>query len=78
MKKYGYKDKNKIIVHILLIIGALFMIGPFIWTVLTSFKTLPESISVPPTILPKSYKFDNYKKAVQMLPFLIFTLIQWQ
>ena len=23
MKKYGYKDKNKIIVHILLIIGAI-------------------------------------------------------
>ena len=72
MKKYGYKDKNKIIVHILLIIGALFMIGPFIWTVLTSFKTLSESISVPPTIFPKNYNFDNYKKAVQMLPFFNF------
>lgn len=63
MKKYGYKDKNKIIVHILLIIGALFMTGPFVWTMLTSFKTLPESISVPPTIFPKNYNFDNYKKS---------------
>lgn len=70
--KIAYKEKNKIIVHVLLIIGALFMVVPFIWMVLTAFKTLPESLQVPPKIFPKSYNIDNYKKVVRLLPFFKF------
>ena len=36
------------------------MIFPFIWMILTSFKTISESMQVPPTFMPESFLF-NYK-----------------
>ena len=37
-----------VIKYVVLIIGALVMMFPFIWMLLTSLKTLPEAISIPP------------------------------
>ena len=36
-----------VIKYVVLIIGALVMMFPFIWMLLTSLKTLPEAISIP-------------------------------
>lgn len=44
----------------LLTLGGLAMMAPLIWMVLASFKTLPEILKVPPTLLPGSIRFDNY------------------
>ena len=69
------KDENKkLLIHIALIIGTLFMVIPFIWMVLTSFKTLPESIQVPPKIMPKSFNLKSYSVVLTLLPFLTFYL----
>ncbi|WP_157338506.1 carbohydrate ABC transporter permease [Paenibacillus lutrae] len=38
------------------------MILPFLWMVLTSFKTLPESLKVPPEIFPGTWQFENFTK----------------
>jgi multiple sugar transport system permease protein len=65
---------NKKIIHTILIIGSIFMTIPFIWMLLTSFKTLMESMQVPPTILPKDFISLNYKNAVSLLPFFKFYL----
>ena len=72
LMKIGYKDKSKILIHFALILTALFMVIPFIWMLLTSFKTLPEALAVPPKIMPKSFHFKNYKDAVSLLPFFKF------
>ena len=66
------RDRSKLFIHILLIAGTLFMIIPFLWTLLTSFKTVSESIQVPPKIFPKEYNFRNYFNVVRTLPFLNF------
>lgn len=63
---------KKIIIHSILIIGSLAMLLPFIWMVITSLKTLTESTQVPPTIIPKEFKFSNYKEVWNLLPFGIF------
>ena len=69
------KDENKkLLIHIALIIGTLFMVIPFIWMVLTSFKTLPESIQVPPKIMPQSFNLKSYSDVLTLLPFLTFYL----
>lgn len=68
----SYRDKSKIFIHIILICGALLMVIPFIWMILTSFKTMTEAVQVPPKIFPKNYNFNNYKMAVKSLPFLKF------
>jgi len=47
--------------YVLLSLGALVMLAPLIWMVLASFKTLPEILKVPPTLLPESFNLDNYR-----------------
>lgn len=59
-------------VHLLLIVGALFMIGPFVWMVLTSVKSFGESTLVPPVIIPAKFQWHNYVDVTAVLPFLDF------
>lgn len=65
---------NKKIIHTILIVGSLLMVIPFIWMLLTSFKTLMESMQVPPTVIPKEFVASNYKNAISILPFFTFYL----
>jgi multiple sugar transport system permease protein len=37
---------------------------PFIYLVLTSFKTPSDAIAVPPTVLPKVWSLENFRSAV--------------
>lgn len=63
---------GRIIMYIILITGALVMIIPFIWMILTSGKTLAESTQIPPTIFPEEFQFENYASVWDRLPFLAF------
>ena len=60
---------NKIIVYILLSIGSFIMIFPFIWMILSAFKTSQEIIAFPPKLFPSQFNFSNFIKAFQMAPF---------
>lgn len=61
---------SKIIVYLILGAGAVIMIFPFVWMFLTSFKGAGESVQIPPTIFPKAWLTENYKKALISLPFI--------
>lgn len=64
--------------YLILIIGALFTLLPFIWMIASSLKTPAEIVKIPPQILPSVPQFSNYVKAWQAAPFgryLINTLI---
>lgn len=63
---------GKVIIHIVLILGAVIMILPFLWMLLTSLETLTESMQVPPLLWPKSWKWSNYSDVWNLLPFLNF------
>ena len=70
-------------IYAFFIIGSIIMIFPFVWMFLTSFKTVEESMMIPPTILPESWRLDSFKKALDSLPFLAlykntFLLIFWR
>lgn len=62
----------KIIVHVVLILGVVVTITPFIWMILTSLKTFGESTLVPPRIFPKVPQWKNYIDVQETLPFLKF------
>jgi len=64
--------RRKILIHALLILGALVMVGPFLWMVLTSLKTLAEASQVPPKILPTKLQWSNYKEVFTSFPFAEF------
>lgn len=65
-------NKPKYLSHIVLVAGAIIMVFPFIWTILTSFKTMAETIAIPLVIFPSSFDLTNYKDALTNLPFLTF------
>ena len=60
---------SKFLVYFFLILGSLIMIFPFLWMLLTSFKTVPESMSIPATIFPSAFRLDKYKEVLNNLPF---------
>ncbi|BDC00844.1 carbohydrate ABC transporter permease [Clostridium perfringens] len=60
---------KKILIHGALICGALIMIVPFLWMVLTSLKTMGEATQVPPKIFPSKPMYENYSKVSRLLPF---------
>ncbi|SFC09306.1 multiple sugar transport system permease protein [Alkalibacterium subtropicum] len=64
--------KTKTIIHVILIIGAVAMILPFVWMILTSGKTVAESTMIPPQILPDSFRWENYSTVWDALPFISF------
>ena len=56
--------------YLFLIAGSLLMIFPFLWMILTSLKSLSESVQIPPTIFPAKIVWSNFKDALTSLPFV--------
>jgi alpha-1,4-digalacturonate transport system permease protein len=49
--------------------GALIVLVPVVWTVLSSFKTQTELARRPPHVLPGRLSFDNYSQALASFDF---------
>lgn len=56
--------------HLLLVGISLLMIAPFVWMVLTSFKTLTESAD--PEWMPGAWRWWNYPEVFKVIPFFRF------
>lgn len=65
----GKRRLSATLLHALLIVGGLAMVFPFIWMLLTSFKTLPQLLQDPLAFLPDPWTFDNYAEAWNAVPF---------
>lgn len=59
-------DIGKFFTYIVLLLGAYVMLIPFVWMILTSFKTFSESMRVPIQWLPESLYLENYEKILSM------------
>ena len=68
-KESSYRRNAKRLVHIILIMGSFIMIFPFVWMILTSFKTQGEAIMIPPILLPSSWEPVSYIEVLRTLPF---------
>ena len=55
--------------YVLLIAGAVIMLAPRAWMLLASFKTLPEILAFPPTLLPEQINLDNYRAVFETAEF---------
>ncbi|WP_059052768.1 carbohydrate ABC transporter permease [Paenibacillus senegalimassiliensis] len=58
-----------ILLYLLLGIGSVAMLFPFVWMVSTSFKSDIQLYAWPPVWLPLPLQVDNYVKAFTKLPF---------
>ncbi len=63
------KNTTTILTYIALVIGAVIMVFPFVWMLLTAFKTNAEVMQIPPTILPSNWNMSSFAKALDLLPF---------
>lgn len=61
-------------VYIITLLGALILIMPLLWMLLTSFKPFGETLLTPPTIIPNQPTFDNYIEVLDDLPMLVLTV----
>lgn len=58
----------KIFLHLLLIVGGLVMVFPFIWMILSSFKPSLEVVSFEFHLFPRTWTLRNYVKVFEDLP----------
>ncbi len=59
------------VVHVVMVIISISMLIPFIWMLLTSFKTIQESTSVNPfVIFPSEWRWDSYVEVTGNVDFV--------
>ena len=61
------KRKNWMI-YLALSIAVAVMVVPFIWMLLTSFKTFEDSTRIPLQILPEKWVLTNYQEILEVFP----------
>lgn len=62
---------SAILMHLVLIVGAIVMIVPFVWMFLTSFKTASEATQMNPfVIFPSNWRLDAFKSVLSKMDFI--------
>lgn len=61
---------SKLFVYVVLILGSVLMIIPFLWMVSTSLKDKSQTLAYPPIWIPNPMHFENYAEAVTKFPFV--------
>lgn len=56
--------------YLLLTVVSLLFVGPILWMVSGSLKSINEILLYPPTVIPNVFRWDNYAKIFQLQPFL--------
>lgn len=62
------------IMHVVLILGSILMVMPFVWMFATSIKPSIEVLSKVPSFIPKSPTLENYRTVFRTAPFLRYFL----
>ena len=60
---------SSILGKIFVVIMALITLFPFVYMILSSLMTFQEATSVPPTLFPKSFQWQNFREAMKQAPF---------
>lgn len=63
---------NRIWINLFLILVSTTMLVPFLWMILTSFKTVTETTAVDPfVIFPKEWRTESFQAVIQNMNFLL-------
>ena len=60
--------KGKWLIYFVLILAEAVMTIPFLWMLLTSFKTFEDSTKIPLQILPEQWILTNYTEILEVFP----------
>ena len=64
----------KIVAHLVLLLGAITMLVPFIWMLSSSVKSLGEVFVFPPTLFGEKIVWENYTKISSRFDYLAYFL----
>ena len=64
----------KIVAHLVLLLGAITMLVPFIWMLSSSVKSLGEVFVFPPTLIGEKIVWENYTKISSRFDYLAYFL----
>ena len=69
-------EKNKkivtVLIHVILILVSITMLVPFLWMILTAFKSVTEATSVNPfVIFPTVWRTDSFTAVMKNMNFLL-------
>ena len=57
------KNSSKFLSYFLVILVALMVIVPFLWMIVSAFKSQRELFAYPPSFVPKNWKVENFVEA---------------
>ncbi len=63
----GTGDPSLLLNYLVLTVGAVTMLVPFLWMLSTAFKPQSEWITFPPQLLPLAPTLENFQKAIDRL-----------
>lgn len=70
-----HSTRSLVLRYVLLVIVFAISVGPFLWQLSTSLKSLGEDIySYPPSLLPQQPTLDNYQRVADVIPVFGFAL----
>ena len=72
MKKQLESRIRLLVTYGILILGAIFILLPFLWMILTSMKPANEVLLMPPKWFPSHIRWENYQEAFQAVPFFTY------
>jgi len=65
MRNVGQKRSTVVALWATLVVVVALFGFPFVYLVLTSFKTPSDAIAIPPAVLPRTWSLENYTAALQ-------------
>lgn len=68
--RYSSERLVRGVIIVMLVIGAVVMVGPFVWMILSSLKPAGEIMRMPPTWFPSTISFKGYEKVLRTVPIL--------
>ena len=61
-----------VLIQVIMILVSITMLVPFLWMILTAFKTVTEATSVNPfVIFPREWRTDAFKEVISNMNFLL-------
>lgn len=63
------KEPTNVVGSIIILIGSFIMIFPFVWMILSAFKTPGDVYAYPPKWLPSKWNLDNFRAVFDLIPF---------
>ena len=64
------KTVNTILSKIFIVVMAIITLFPFVYMILSSLMTYQEATSIPPTLIPEHFQWNNFALAMEQAPFV--------